>query len=120
VEQPDGTKIKSVAIGRLKWKWLPLHLRTVHIFKDLTGSLLSVGLLCDAGFTVTFLKHVVKVTWNGTTVITGKRINRLWMIDMNEAGNKSDTANVGNTSTQPQTQYTAQMIVVRVLLFLYK
>ena len=111
MEQPDGTKIKSVAIGRLKWKWLPSHLRTVHIFKDLKGSLLSVGLLCDAGFTVTFIKHVVQVTWKGTTVITGKRINRLWMIDMNEVGNESAMTNVGSVSTQPQTQYTAQMIV---------
>jgi len=86
VEQPDGSRIKSVATGKLKWDWLPTHLRTVHIFKDLTGSLLSIGLLCDAGYDVVFKKHTVTVTMKGVTVIAGTRVDRLWMLDMNEAG----------------------------------
>ena len=49
VELPDGRAITSIATGQLKWKWLTKDARTVHIFKELTGSLLSIGMLCDAG-----------------------------------------------------------------------
>jgi hypothetical protein len=82
VEQPDGSTITSIATGKLPWTWLPEEARTVHIFESLTGSLLSIGLLCDAGYEVTYNKQEVKVTMEGQTVITGKRINKLWMIDL--------------------------------------
>ena len=98
VEQPDGSFIRSVAVGKLKWKWLPPHLRIVHIFKDLTGSLLSIGLLCDAGYTVTFIKQSVTVQMNGTIVLTGQRINKLWMIDIdNEENNPLPTSKMGHS-----------------------
>jgi len=85
VEQPDGSTIRSVGTGYLKWKFLPRKLRLVHIFKDLTGSLLSIGLLCDAGFEVTFKKHTVSVnTKDGQLIIEGTRVNKLWMLDIND------------------------------------
>lgn len=85
VEQPDGSTIRSVGTGYLKWKFLPRKQRLVHIFKDLTGSLLSIGLLCDAGFEVTFKKHTVSVnTKDGQRIIEGARVNKLWMLDIND------------------------------------
>ena len=71
-----------------------MKLRTVHIFKDLTGSLLSIGMLCDAGFTVTFEKKIVSVKLKGTTVISGRRINKLWMIDVNEEGSNKQASDI--------------------------
>ncbi len=82
VEQPDGSTITSIATGKLPWNWLPDEARTVHIFESLTGSLLSIGLICDAGYEVTYNQKEVKVTMDGNTVITEKRTNKLWMIDL--------------------------------------
>ena len=111
VEQPDGSKITAIGTGLLKWKWLPDHLRQVHIFKDLTGSLLSIGLLCDAGFDVTFNKDNVKIKNAGTTILSGKRIDRLWMVDLNN-GNETETESEDNHNmrTSEENGKTAQMI----------
>ena len=109
VEQPDGSKITAIGTGLLKWKWLPDHLRQVHIFKDLTGSLLSIGLLCDAGFDVIFNKHNVKIKNAGTTILSGKRIDKLWMVDLNN-GNEGESENSHNMQTSEENGKTAQMI----------
>ena len=110
VEQPDGSKIKAIGTGLLKWKWLPEHLRQVHIFQDLTGSLLSIGLLCDAGFDVIFNKHNVKVKNAGTTIMSGKRIDKLWMVDLNASRNEGEGKDTDDLQTSEENGKTAQMI----------
>ena len=111
VEQPDGSTIRSVGTGYLRWTLLPRKLRLVHIFKDLTGSLLSIGLLCDAGFEVTFKKHTVNVkTQNGKHIIAGKRINKLWMIDINDDAGQFSIENDEHMQTSQENDKTAQMI----------
>ena len=87
VEQPDGSTIMSIATGKLPWDWLPDEARTVHIFESLTGSLLSIGLLCDAGYEVIYNRKEVKITMDKKTVITGERSNKLWMIDLQKNEN---------------------------------
>ena len=112
VEQPDGSTVTSVGTGYLKWKFLPKKLRRVHVFKDLTGSLLSIGLLCDAGFEVTFRKSTVSVkTQDGRQIIEGKRINKLWMLDINDDP-KPATSSPNNEPMQTSRENgkTAQMI----------
>ena len=88
VELPDGRAITSIATGQLKWKWLTKDARTVHIFKELTGSLLSIGMLCDAGCSVNFKQKTVVVEKDGKVMLKGKRQNKLWMISLN---NDSET-----------------------------
>ena len=85
VELPNGVKIKSTKIGRLKFKWLDDQYRIAHIFPQLTGSLISIGMFCDAGLKVVFDRTSVEVLKEGNTVITGKRINKLWFIDLSES-----------------------------------
>ena len=112
VEQPDGSTVTSVGTGYLKWKFLPKKLRRVHVFKDLTGSLLSIGLLCDAGFEVTFRKSTVSVkTQDGRQIIEGKRINKLWMLDIND-DSRPVTSSLNNEPMQTSRENgkTAQMI----------
>ena len=79
---PDGRIIKSFATGELAYTWLPKEKRTAHIFKELTGSLISIGALCDAGCVVKFTAEAVKVEKDGQTMITGQRLEKLWMIDI--------------------------------------
>jgi hypothetical protein len=56
-----------------------------HILPDLkTGSLISIGQLCDDDCTALFTKHHLKIFKNGTAIITGRRntSNGLWHIPM--------------------------------------
>jgi len=111
VEQPDGSTITSVGTGYLKWRFLPKNLRLVHIFKDLTGSLLSIGLLCDAGFEVTFRKSTVSVnTQEGRQIIEGKKVNKLWMIDINNDSSSAIAPDTEPMQISKENGKTAQMI----------
>ena len=85
VELPNGERIVSTHTALLDFPTLPLAARRAHIFPSLTGSLLSIGLLTDAGLTATYTSQSLVVTDSeGHTVLSGTRspINRLWMVDM--------------------------------------
>ena len=43
-------------------------------------SLISAGVLCDAGYISTFGNKFVNITLNGETVLSGVRTDRLWYI----------------------------------------
>ena len=45
-----------------------------------SGSLISVGVLCDAGCIATFGEKILNVTLNRETVLSGVRTDRLWYI----------------------------------------
>jgi hypothetical protein len=63
---------------------LPLAARYCHIVPALTNhSLLSIGQLCDAGCSIELDATVLRVQYDGTTVLTGTRTpeTRLWQVD---------------------------------------
>lgn len=84
VMMPNGTSIKSTHTAKLNMPRLPEQARHVHLFPDLTGSLLSIGLLCDNGLTAEYTADVVIIRDGADVVLTGTRSprTRLWMIEM--------------------------------------
>ena len=62
---------------------LPAHAKKVHIFPELaSGSLLSIGQLCDGGCTATFTANKLFIYFAGKIIIQGTRQNnKLWTID---------------------------------------
>ena len=60
--------------------------RTGHIIPGLTNNLLSLGKLCDAGYTATLDKHILSVhNKQGNLILTGYREltgTRLWRVDI--------------------------------------
>ncbi|KAI2490331.1 hypothetical protein MHU86_24250 [Fragilaria crotonensis] len=82
---PDGSTIHSTHTATLDLPLLPPAARFAHIFPTLSsGSLLSIGLLCDHGCTATFNPHSVDITLDGATILTGTRspTTNLWTIDL--------------------------------------
>ena len=64
---------------------LPPSARIAHIFPALaSGSLLSIGQLCDHGCTATFHTNTVDIALDGATILTGTRspTTNLWTIDL--------------------------------------
>ena len=82
---PDGNTIHSTHTATLDLPHLPPAARIAHIFPTLSsGSLLSIGLLCDHGCTATFNPHTVDITLDGATILTGTRspTTNLWTVDL--------------------------------------
>ena len=85
VTLPDGTIAKSTHTGRLNLPNLPLQAQIVHIYPSWIGSLLSVGLLCDAGLTATYTATDFTLSDNDNhIVLRGRRslTTRLWTLDL--------------------------------------
>ena len=82
---PDGGTIHSMHTSSLNLPLLPAAAREAHIFPFLaSGSLISIGLLCDHGCTTLFNACTVTVKYNDCIVLTGTRllITRLWNLDV--------------------------------------
>ncbi len=85
VELPNGETLHSSHTALLDLPRLPLAARRVHIFQELTNSLLSIGQLCDHGCTAEYNKESVIVRdENREVILEGKRCpkTRLWMVDL--------------------------------------
>ena len=85
VSLPNGDLIRSTHTATLNLPSIPMSARAAHIFPGLTGSLLSIGLLTDAGLTAVYTADAVVITdQKGIPVLSGKRspTTRLWMIDL--------------------------------------
>ena len=80
---PNQAHMHSTHTGLLNVPDLPLSARQVHLFPKLaSGSLLSVGQLCDAGCQATFDKQHLRIYYKGKTIMQGTRQpNKLWQID---------------------------------------
>ena len=52
---------------------LPQQARTVHLIPNMTSTLISIGVLCDAGLTVHFHKHRCFVRRQDKLILFGKR-----------------------------------------------
>ena len=59
VALPNGDIITSTHTATLNLPSLPLSARAAHVFPGLTGSLLSIGLLTDAGLTAVYTADAV-------------------------------------------------------------
>ena len=71
---PNGQVIKSTHTATLNLPSLPLAARAAHVFPELTGSLLSIGMLTDAGLTAIYTADSVTIQDSaGVKVLSGTR-----------------------------------------------
>eukprot|EP01034_Spumella_vulgaris_P041206 gene41206-51007_t len=85
VKMPDGSLIRSTHTALLNPPSLPRSACVAHVFPTLSGSLLSIGMLCDHGLTATYdAEQVLIRDSRGAVVLRGIRssTSRLWMIDL--------------------------------------
>ena len=80
---PNKQTLQSTHEGTLNIPELPIQARRAHIFPHLaSGSLLSIGQLCDAGCSALFDKHKLYIFYNGKIILQGTRQqSKLWTID---------------------------------------
>ena len=77
---------------------LPTPALTAHIFPKLaSGSLLSIGQLCDYGCSAYFMRHSLLIFHKGKIILRGTRTDKLWNINTtkNNTGH-SLNATIGN------------------------
>jgi hypothetical protein len=106
---PDGTTITSTHTATLDLPHLPATACVAHIFPALSsGSLLSIGLLCDHGCTATFHPDTVDISLDGATILTGARspTTNLWTIDLAQLPSSPPTP-IFLSHHQPQHQVNA-------------
>ena len=73
----------STHTGQLDIPALPPEAKTAHIFSELaSGSLLSIGQLCDHGCSAYFDKAKLYILYKGNIIMQGSRgPTKLWTID---------------------------------------
>jgi hypothetical protein len=72
---PNGDVIASTHTAKLLFPQLPDAALQAHIFPHLRNqALLSIGVLCDAGCTVTFEATSVKIRYNNQLVLEGTQV----------------------------------------------
>jgi hypothetical protein len=94
IQNPNGSIMYSTHEAELDMPNLPLAARHCHIIPALINhSLLSIGQLCDAGCSIELDTTVLKVQYDGTTVLTGTRTpqTRLWQVDETPTSNYTVT-----------------------------
>ena len=100
VTLPDGSITISSHTALLDLPMLLMSARLVHVFPGWIGSLLSIGVLCDAGMTAVYTATTVTIyDAHGLSVLSGTRspISRIWTIDI------SGPSAVQPTTTTPLT-----------------
>ena len=88
---PSGTQIRSSHTAQLIFSGLPLSATQCYVFPDLiTGSLLSIGLLCNHGCVAKFDATTVAIFHYNNIIITGFCCphTKLWTINL---GNSTPT-----------------------------
>ncbi len=87
---PDGNIICSTHTANLD---IPTHARMVHIFPQLTGSLISIGQLCDVGCVAIYNKENMHVTdKTGKIIMQGTRCptTKLWIVELQQRQSQSN------------------------------
>ena len=107
---PNGGITQSIATAEVKLPHVSKEARDAHILSSLaSGSLYSVGQLCDNGCEAYFNKNICTITKNGKLVLSGTRTanRQLWIDDDIKSSNSlyNDTSTVKNFSqaAEPQT-----------------
>ena len=95
---PSGASIKSTHTAEFNFEDFPPHQR-VHVFPSLaSGSLLSIGQLCDFGCHAIFHKNAVQRIYNNNVILTGTRSvasNGLWIVNVNRpSANENSSCNI--------------------------
>jgi hypothetical protein len=123
---PDGSTITSTHTALLNLPMLPPAACTAHVFPTLTsGSLISIGTLCDHGCTATFTADSVTIALNGTTILHGTRSvnNGLWHLHLSSPSPTNPTTIDDATPTQfansviPQTTIADRIAFYHATLF---
>ena len=96
VTLPDGNSINSTHTALLQLpSQLPINARTAHIFPDLkSGSLISIGQLCDHNCTAIFDATQVKIYYKDAIIMSGARsinTNNLWVLELDDLPNQTTT-----------------------------
>ena len=89
ISQPDGCKLESTHECDIDNPKLPQAARTAHIVPVLDHTyLVSIKILIDAGFNVTYDTKHVKVYYRGKVVWTGTRecLTGLWVLPIIQDG----------------------------------
>jgi hypothetical protein len=83
---PNGGVLRSTHTATLNLPGLPASACAAHIFPHLaSGSLISIGQLCDHGCTAHFNATTASIQLNGTTLLHGQRSSatgKLWHLDL--------------------------------------
>ncbi len=85
VEVPNGRRIQASHRAELDLPSIPPAAREAYVFSGLSsGSLISMGLLCDHGMQAKFTAGRVEISQGGKIVLQGNRVaqSRLWHIAM--------------------------------------
>ena len=103
---PNHDKIQATHKANLNVPHLPSAARDVHLFPSLaSGSLLSVGQLCDSGCTATFTNTSAHITRMGKTIITGHRnpLSKLWELHPHDPSSTPASPSCNSTIGSPST-----------------
>ena len=113
VELPNGQIIQSTHTAELNLPALPKSARKIYIFRDLTcNTLLSVGVLCDAGLIAKFTADDVKFYYGPHIVLQGKRnnITKLWDLNISAEAQPNIPPGLGLAAMTIQFQTARQAI----------
>jgi hypothetical protein len=115
VTLPDGTKAFSTHTAILNLPQLSIQARMAHVFPSFTASLISTGVLCDAGYTTTYDRNNVFVKdSDGKVLLSGKRDDETGMWNYNTP---ADFNNSGNQNIAfAATMYPSNIINTKVKL----
>ena len=108
---PNGGVTQSIATAEVKLPHVPKTARDAHIFLSLaSGSLYSVGQLCDNGCEAYFNKTSCTITKKGKLVLSGTLTanSQLWIADDAKSPNALyyDATKVDNFSQAAEPQAT--------------
>jgi hypothetical protein len=110
---PDGSTITSTHTATLDLPGLPPEACQAHIFPELaSGSLISVGKLCNHDCKAIFEKNTLHIERHGNIVLTGSRhpTNDLWYFDPPQTQPQPvATINEANLPITHSANYVAQM-----------
>ena len=88
VSMPNDMTMTSSLSGDLILNTIPMEARKAHVFNEITSwSLLSLGVLCDAGCEATLTKNKLIVKMFDEVVLNGYRdhtTSGMWMVDLTE------------------------------------
>ena len=113
---PNGGVTQSIAKAKVKPPHVSKSAREIHIFSSLaSGSLYSVGQLCNDGCEAYFNNTSCTITKKGKLVLSGTRTanRQLWISDNAESPNALyyDAAKVNNFSQAAEPQATIKHTV---------
>ena len=123
---PNNHFLTSTHTADITYDHLPPDTKSAHLFRKLaSGSLLSIGQLCDSSCEAFFNATTLLIRFQNKIVLTGTcKTGGLWYVDPPDTKNQLDTdetflafhPSVNSTVTFPAFTYCANVLVPRGLL----